>query len=270
MKILVTGARGIVGTGLREELAQDHTLRLSMRAPSPECEGYEVVAGDITDPAVIESAVEGVDAILHLAASHGEAITFEETLDVNYRGLVAVMDAAVRHGVGQVIYTSSNHGWGFWPRSSTPLAETAPPRPDGWYGVSKIFGEAVMAYYGDAHGLSTTSLRIGNCGSEVPDERRRHMWISFRDLARLIGKVLERRTPGHAALFATAPCEAPFFDNSGLARHGFECADHPDDHLADPSIRGAAPVPGIAGLAVGGGYAEANFAADIDKWKSGE
>lgn len=270
MKLLITGANGIVGRGLRDRLAEQFTLRLSMREQASDVGGFEVVVGDIADPDIVARAVEGVDAILHLAAVHGVNIQFEETLDVNYLGLVALMEAAVRHKVRHVIYASSNHGWGFWPRNATPLAETAPPRPDGWYGVSKIFGEAVMAYYGDAYGLATTSLRIGNCGPDVPDERRWHMWISFSDLARLVSRVVERRSPGHMSMFATAPCDTPFFETAGLTELGFQCADDPDQNLADPQIRSASPDPGMAGLAVGGGYAEANFAADIEAWRGGK
>ncbi|SIS69573.1 NAD-dependent epimerase/dehydratase family protein [Paracoccus saliphilus] len=267
-KLLVTGAAGIVGTGICPLLAEDFDLRLSMRrATESTPEGAEVVIGDIADPEIVARAVEGCHGVLHLAAVHGTEIGFEETLDVNYRGVVALMEKAVAAGVCHVIFASSNHGWGMWPRDAAPLADTAPPRPDGWYGVSKIFGESVMAYYADTRGIATTSLRIGNCGSSVEDERRRHMWMSFRDMADVIRLALRRETPGHRAVFATADCKAPFFDNAGLRELGFETRDRPDDHLHTPQVASEQQAPGMAGAAIGGAYAEANFCADRKAWE---
>jgi len=268
-KLLITGARGIVGTGLRPLLSQRHELRLSIRnhREGEDYGSHEVIVGDICEPEVIDRAVAGCDAIIHLAASYGLSIPFEETVAVNYRGLVALMEAAVRHGVRNVIFASSNHGWGFYPRTAAPLPDTAPPRPDGWYGVSKIFGEAVMAYYGDAHGMTTTSLRIGNSDTAVPDERRRHMWISFTDLAQLVELSLARHDGGHRAVYATADCPDPFFDNASAKDMGFVPMDRPDDHLASPDVASQPPASGIAGLAIGGGYAEANLQIAIEQWE---
>lgn len=268
-KLLITGAGGIVGSGLRPYLAAEYDLRLSMRDAVPDLDpSLETVIGDIADPEVIARAVEGCDAILHLAAVHGTGITFDETLDVNYTGLVALMEAAVAQGVRHVIFASSNHGWGMWPRSASPLVDTAPPRPDGWYGVSKIFGEAVMALYADTRGMRTTSLRIGNCGPAVADERRQHMWISFADLAQLVRLSLDREDFGHRAVFATADCATPFFDTTGARAMGFTTTDRPEDHLADPAIASHPPAEGMEGAAIGGGYAKANFRADRAEWET--
>jgi uronate dehydrogenase len=268
-RLLITGAKGIVGTGLRESLAETYRLRLSVRsAKGLDLGPHEVVEGDISDAEAIDRAVQGSDAILHLAASYALSIPLEETLDVNYLGLAQLMDAAVRHKVRHVVFASSNHGWGFYPRTRAPLADTAPPRPDGWYGVSKIFGEAVMAYYGDAHDMATTSLRIGNCGPDVPDERCRHMWISFRDLSALVKLAIEREDVGHRAVFATADCAAPFFDNASAKAMGFVTRDHPDEHLRHPGVAEEPPVPGIAGLSMGGGFPAANFRGDLEEWRT--
>lgn len=267
-KLLVTGASGIVGTGLRPHLEAFYDLRLARRRAMQDIDAdVETVIGDIAAPDVIARAVKGCDAILHLAAVHGTGIAFEETLDVNYAGLVALMDAAVAEDVKHVVFASSNHGWGMWPRKASPLPQTAPPRPDGWYGVSKIFGEAVMAFYADTCGIRATSLRIGNCGPAVEDERRQHMWISFADLAQLIRLSLERTDFGHRAVFATADCPTPFFDNAGARAMGFAAKDRPQNNLADPAIATHPPAPGMEGAAIGGGYAAANFRASRDDWE---
>ena len=71
--------------------------------------------------------------MLHLAAVHGHAISFEETLEANYRGTIAVYDAAVEAGAGHLVFAGTNHGWGFPPERATRRSTSgpSPPRTDG-------------------------------------------------------------------------------------------------------------------------------------------
>ncbi|WP_435171055.1 NAD-dependent epimerase/dehydratase family protein [Falsirhodobacter sp. 1013] len=269
-RLLITGAAGLLGQELAERLAPDWNLTLFDLVRAPERGGARILVGDMGDPADVTAAVQGADAILHLACRHGENVTFEETLDANYRGSIALMDAAVANGVSHVVFASSNHGWGLYPRTAAPLAADAPPRPDGWYGINKIWTEAMLSFYADTRGLTATSLRIGNCGASVPDERRTHMWISFDDLAALTTLALTRQGPGHRAVFATADCAAPFFDNSGAKAIGFTPQHHPEDHLDHPGVASEAAGTDIFGRSIGGSYAAANFRADIDIWERAE
>lgn len=267
-RLLITGAAGGLGQGLLDHLRPCYALRLLDMAPIGHLlPGDEAVTGDLSDPALASHSVAGCDAVLHLAAVHGLTISFEETLAANYRGVLNLMDAARSQGIRPVVFASSNHGWGFHPRGAAPLPVLAPPRPDGWYAVSKIWGEAVMALYGDAHGMVTTSLRIGNCGPDVPDERRSHMWISFRDLAALINLSLARKGPGHKAVFACADCDDPFFDTGEAKALGFRPQDHPSDHLAHADVARQVPPKGMAGLAIGGAFAAAAFTANPEEWR---
>lgn len=266
-RLLVTGAAGGLGHGLRPHLRTQWRLRLTDIVPVGPLEPEdEAVTGDLSDPAFAARAVADCDAVLHLAAVHGLSIPFDQTLAVNYHGLLHLMEAAVAAGVGRVVFASSNHGWGFYPRAAAPLPETAAPRPDGWYAVSKIWGEAVMALFADVHGMTNTSLRIGNCGPTVPDERRSHLWISFRDLAALIDLALVRPGPGHRAVFACADCDAPFFDGAGARAMGFRPLDRPSDHLAHPGVSAEPAASGVEGQAIGGAFAAANFRGDPDTW----
>ncbi len=229
----ITGAGGIVGTGIRAFLRETHELVLLSRREITDLQPGETAAiGDVCDPELLRKAMVGCDGVIILAASYGLNISFEETLNVNYRATVSIMDIAAATGVKSVIFASSNHGWGFHQKASAPLPNTAPVRPDGWYGISKIWGEAVMAYYADAYGLTTSSLRIGNTDAVVFDERRTHMWMSFRDMAGLMNACLARRTGTHEAFFATVDGMEPYFDNAGVAAQGYTPEDHPKDHFA--------------------------------------
>ncbi len=232
-KILITGANGGVGTGIRPYLRKNNALVLLGRRPMEELSDNETqVIGDVCDRDVMHKAMEGCDRLILLAASYDFNISFEETLDVNYRATISAMDSAVTHGVKSVVFASSNHGWGFHEKASAPLPNTAPPRPDGWYGISKIWGEAVMAYYADADGITTSSLRIGNTDTVVHDERRTHMWMSLRDMAGLTETCLSRRDGHHDAFFATVDGDAPYFDNSGVAAQGYVPRDAPQNHIS--------------------------------------
>lgn len=252
MKLVVTGAGGAVGTGLRPYLRTRCALHLMARRPPDDASPDETWhIADITDADAVGRAMEGADAVLHLACVHGYSIGFEETLDANYRGTIAVYDAAMSARAKHLVFASSNHGWGFRKAGDTPIAPQALPVPDGWYGISKIWGEAVTAYYAEAFQVSGTSLRIGHANTFVPTAREGRMWVSFRDLAALILLVIDKPSVGHRALWATVDGDAPFFDNGEARALGWVPQDRPGRPQGDT------PEPGPDDD-IGGAFARAN------------
>ncbi|MFG6082611.1 NAD-dependent epimerase/dehydratase family protein [Paracoccus litorisediminis] len=269
-KLLVTGGAGILGRALAERGIKGWHLRsLALSHPPDYPAQVERNDGDICDPDALRRAVAGCDAVLHLACRYADAIGFEETLDVNYRATLDLMEASVQAGVSHVVFASSNHVQGFHPRRNAPLSEGDALRPDGWYAVSKIWGEAVMALYADARGMTTTSLRIGSSCAKVMDERQFHMWLGFDDFVELVRIAIERPGPGHVALNAVGDCEGAFFDNSRAKALGYAPRQNPRAHLADPAVPDTAPAPDIFGRSLGGAFARANFRADLDIWEKG-
>jgi uronate dehydrogenase len=99
----------------------------------------------------------------------------------------------------RVIFASSNHVTGAYegiPPSLhsqvSPLLITTqhPIRPDGYYGVSKVFGEAIARMYYELHGLESVCLRIGwvlKDDDPTKNEQARRTWLSHRDLVQLWG-----------------------------------------------------------------------------------
>ena len=83
------------------------------------------------------------------------------------------------------MFASSNHVTGFYSQSQT-IDATMPVRPDGYYGLSKAFGENLAQFYFDRYGLETVSLRIGSSFAEPTDRRMLATWLSFDDLERLV------------------------------------------------------------------------------------
>lgn len=70
---------------------------------------------------------------------------------------------------------------GFYPQTET-LDAHAPRRPDGYYGLSKSYGEDMASFYHDRYGIETVSIRIGSSFPEPANRRMMSTWLSFRDL----------------------------------------------------------------------------------------
>ena len=102
--------------------------------------------------------VAGCDGIVHLGGQSVEA-DWDTVRDSNIEGLYHLYEAARKHKVGRIFFASSNHVIGYYPQSQLLDAQT-PPRPDGLYGVSKAFGEALASLYHDKFGIETAIVRI--------------------------------------------------------------------------------------------------------------
>jgi len=110
MKVLVTGASGFIGSALCEELGrQGHNIRGFDLSPPPDdlAVPVEFVQGDVTDPASCEGAVQGCDAICHLAARVGDWGPRSSYFAVNVGGTEALLGAARAAGVGRFVLVSS-------------------------------------------------------------------------------------------------------------------------------------------------------------------
>lgn len=186
-RILVTGAAGLVGGVLREQLRSDYRLVLLDRADLADlAPGETAVKGDIRDAAALATAMAGVDAVVHLAGEPTEK-SWDAIRDANIDGCYRVVEAAREAGVRRFVFASSNHAIGYYPRTET-VDDKCPPRPDTRYGVSKVFGETLLRFYADKFGLTSVCLRIGTLlRPDAPGELR-HLstWISHRDLAQLV------------------------------------------------------------------------------------
>jgi len=112
MKVLVTGSTGFIGSHLcRALLALGHTVRAFHRSTSNlrllEDLPVEHFLGDLTKPDTIRSAVQGMDAVYHIAALLGHRVTGEKMFTITVGGTRVLLQAALRAGVRRVVYTSS-------------------------------------------------------------------------------------------------------------------------------------------------------------------
>ena len=200
--VLVTGMSGLIGRALRKEMEGRYDLRALNRSA---VEGLPCHRADIGDLGAIEPAFAGVDTVVHLAAALGSASPpWERMLQNNVTGTYNVLEAARKAGVKRVVFASSGatisaieqdkpysdlvagryDGLTSWPI----LTHLSPVRPQGLYGVSKVWGEALGRHYADAHGLSVICVRIGRVHAEDRPLSARDfsVWCSQRDIVRLL------------------------------------------------------------------------------------
>ena len=184
-RILMTGAAGGIGTSLRKLLPPIYPdlLLSDLKAPADLGKNEKFKAADLADLAQVEAICEGVDGILHFGGYSVEG-PWDQILQSNIIGGYNLFEAARKKGVKRVVFASSNHAVGFYPRHHR-IGTDVTARPDSRYGVSKVFGEAVGALYADKHGLGVTCIRIGNFGEMPLDHRRLSIWLKPEDLVQL-------------------------------------------------------------------------------------
>lgn len=263
-RILLTGAAGTVGTLLRPLLRDRYeTIVLTDLVPINDTAKNETyLPGNLSDTSFVDSVSKGVDGVIHLGACVGPDFTFDEVLTANIIGTHNVFAACRKRDVTRVVYASSHHAVGFYRRDDL-IDETAPPRPDSQYGLSKAFGESVAAYYSDKFAIDVLVIRIGFSDKQVIDERRLHTWISPRDLMQLIDIGLTASNLGFEIVYGVSDNPDPFFDNSNAHRLGYRPNDRAVDNVAGPEILTMRSDPtSIEGTTVGGPFTASGYVGD--------
>ena len=249
--VLITGAAGLIGTGLRENFKGRYRLRLSdVRTPEGLRADEEFMEVDIRDLDAVRRAVEGVDAVVHLGGIASED-TWEAIRDVNIEGTYHVFESMRRSGVKRAVYASSVHAVGFYPRSRRIDADVT-VLPDSRYGVSKAFGEAAGALYANKYGLEVMAVRIGNAYPEPIDERRLSIWTSHRDLAQLIGIGIDHPDLGFEIVYGVSGNTRSWWDNANAERLGYRPEDNAEA-WAEKIMTTAPEDPDAPGADVQGG-----------------
>lgn len=265
MKVLLTGASGGVGTRLREMLPQHYPdLRLSdLTAPKDLRADEEFVAADLSDMAQVEQAVDGIDGIIHLGAYSIEG-PWETILSANIAGTYNIFEAARRQGVKRVVFASSNHVVGFYPRGQR-IGTDVTALPDTRYGVSKACGEALGALYAYKYGLRVLCLRIGNFGDVPLDVRRLSIWLKPEDLIQLIQIGLEHPDLRHEIFYGASANSRGWWDNSAAYKYGYKPSGDSETMLQQALDGQAKLAPDPVGdFFQGGPFCSQEFSADFD------
>jgi UDP-glucose 4-epimerase len=160
MKILIAGGAGEVGKHLVQDLTdQGHKVRVLDRAEKPK--GLRnAIRADLSDPALVRAAVEGLDAIVNLAWSFSDdpQVIFGEDI----RGHVNLLEAACTHKISHFIYTSTATVYG--KAVHHPVTEAHPcliaDARKPLYALGKYTAEELCQYYFKTRGLPATVFRF--------------------------------------------------------------------------------------------------------------
>jgi dTDP-L-rhamnose 4-epimerase len=233
MRVLVTGAAGFIGSHIAAALeAAGHDVR-GLDSLSPAVHGGSarvpdgLVVADVRDPAAVDEALTGVDAVCHQAAMVGLGVDLSDLpvyADVNVTGTAVLLEAMGRHGIARLVFASSMVVYGegayecaahglvrpaprdrsdlsagrFEPRcprcalplATTTVAEDAPLDPRNAYAASKVAQEHLSASWARMTGGAAVGLRYHNVyGPRMPRD------TPYSGVAAIFRSCLERGAP---------------------------------------------------------------------------
>ena len=259
-KVALSGAGGNVGRLLRVELPKrgvDLRSAGGTHPLQPLHDGEDVMHGDLRDPSVVDRLLAGVDVLIHMAGTSVER-PLPEIIENNLRALHEVYEGARRHKVKRVVFASSNHVFGMY-GVDEKLKLDAPVRPDGFYGLSKVWGEAMARMYWDKHGIEGVSLRIGTTMGKPPENvRQLSTWMGTDDLLHLVMRSIEATDVGYAAVWGISNNTRAYCDLSEGNAIGYrpkqDAEDWAAEVLAQPN-----PLDPVAQRFQGGSFATHDY-----------
>ncbi len=231
-RLLITGASGNLGKVCRERLVHlADILRLSSRGDLGEPQPHEeIMHCDLGNASEVDALVKDCDGIVHMGGQSVEA-PWSVIRRANIDGMFNLYEAARKHDVKRIVFASSNHAIGFH-RQDQLLDADSTTKPDGLYGVSKVFGEALASMYHDKFGIETACIRIGSCFPEPADHRMLATWMSHDDFIRLIERIFIVPRLGCPIIYGVSNNEATWWDNRKAAYLGWKPRDSSEEFRA--------------------------------------
>ncbi len=213
-KIVVTGGSGKAGRAVVNELNARGYQTLNVDQTIPPASWGWALAVDLTDLGQTIEALQGADAVVHLAAVPAPEMRPEqETFRNNILSTYNVFSAAADLGLKKVVWASSETVLGLPFEKElpdyAPIDEQQTPYPESSYALSKLLGEQMAAQFNRRFGLPFAGLRISNIME--PDEyarfptfwddpalRKWNLWgyVDARDVAQAVRLALELDVPG--------------------------------------------------------------------------
>jgi uronate dehydrogenase len=233
--VLLTGASGALGRQLTAYLGGlGWKLKLTDIAPFPDPlpPGATFTQADLANGVAILRLAEGCGMILHFGGVSVER-PFGEIVGPNLTGLYHIYEAA-RREKARVLFASSNHAVGFHERADK-LDDDCQLMPDGYYGLSKVYGEMMGRMYWFKHGVENVNVRIGSCFPAPVENRSLATYLSYADLCRLCVRATLAETTGSCVIWGASNNARSFWGHDSRAAIGWEPLDSADNHVAQLS-----------------------------------
>jgi uronate dehydrogenase len=222
------------------------------------------MAADLSHLDEVCAAMENVDAVVHMGGTPREDV-WEKIHNNNIIGTYNVFEAARQNKVSRIVFASSNHVIGYYPRSRR-LGIEEPLRPDTRYGVSKVFGEALGRLYSDKYGISVICQRIGSFFPKPKDLRMLSTWISYRDMVQLTRCCLDAKDINYGIVYGISANTRKWWSDPIAEKIGFQpqdnAEDYADDIVVDPNLEKEIEV---VQTFQGGAYCGMEFSGNLEK-----
>ena len=225
-KIVLTGAAGRLGSYLREPLTKlaDQLVSTDINSDIGKLyTGETFVKANLEDLKAFEKMLKGAEMVVHFGAFVDEA-PFEKLLGPNFIGAYNIWEAARRNNVRRVIYASSIHAVGMYPKNET-ISINAPHRPDTFYGLAKCFAEDLGRMYWEKCGLESVCLRILSC-AQVTSTRALGSWLSYDDLIHLVTRAVDTPTTEFSIIYGVSKNDRSPINNSESKFLGYRPKDN--------------------------------------------
>lgn len=203
MRVLVTGGSGYVGEGVVDYLLGGYEIVVLDKWQQIQRD-LQFIEGDILDFEAVQRAVDGVDAVVHLAALPGPRQGPRTVININSMGTINLLEAAQTAGVGKFVYISSesiyglSFGQGHVQPQYLPMDEEHPIVCRDCYSLSKLYGEQACEAF-SRHGMKTVALRLSFVApgrspefmqsmNTCPEARARNLWayVHREDVAQAV------------------------------------------------------------------------------------
>lgn len=232
-KLVLTGAAGRLGSYLREPLSQmceDFVSTDIVKDIGNTYANETFVSADIADLSQMEDLLKGADMVIHFGAICDEA-PFETLLGPNFIGAYNIWEAAYRNNVRRVVYASSIHAVGMYPKTVCLTPET-PHKPDTFYGLAKCFAEDLASMYWDKRQIEAVCLRIYSA-AQVNNARSLGTWLSYDDLIQLVTRAVDTPYTGFSIVYGISNNDRAPVDNSQARFLGYQPKDNAEIYAQD-------------------------------------
>jgi uronate dehydrogenase len=241
-KIVLTGARGSLGTSLREPLSKMCEVLLSTdiaEAPATLLPNETFVQADLARMDQVAPLMEGVEMVVHFGAIVDE-VPFEQIWGPNFVGSYNIWESAWQAGARRIVYASSIHAVGMH-ETGAGIDTDVPHRPDTFYGLAKCFTEDLGRMYWEKRGLESAHLRILSCTPEPQNIRALGTWLSHRDMVQLVQRAIDTPIVGFTVAYGVSANTRAPVSNARVPFLGYRPVDNAED-WAPAIMAKAAPV----------------------------